>query len=258
MRITNAPCICLCLQVVTCPPAVREIVRAVLVLWFCGLWFCGLWFCGDKTIRSVNHVQWGCAVHCVRAVCAVHMTCALFVLCCTQDRISVVLGALLLFNLPQFSTITAVVGSLTRHSLTVLCRRVQGLGWGLYTKCACVLSCPAYDLRGGTLFCFCAPKMSSSDGLSDSGKGKMPVKRGEGQDGPKKAGYATQISPADQVAQYPDQPRQMNGCGACAAESQYHIKRRILWSATSTIRVPRKTSFCFGSACMSVLLLFVV
>ena len=40
----------------------------------------------------------------------------------------------------------------------------------------CVLICPSYHLCGWTLFCFCVPKMSSTFGDSDSGKGKRSVK----------------------------------------------------------------------------------
>ena len=56
-----------------------------------------------------------------------------------------------------------------------------------------------------TLFFFCVPKMLSTAGDSDSGKGKRPVKRGKGQGG-QKARYATQMTPAARAAQYPHKP----------------------------------------------------
>ena len=74
-----------------------------------------------------------------------------------------------------------------------------------HTVRLCVLICPACHLSGRTLFCFCVPKMSSTSGDSDSGKGKRPVKRGKGQGG-QKARYATQMTPAARAAQCPNKP----------------------------------------------------
>ena len=63
-------------------------------------------------------------------------------------------------NFPQHNCNFSMVGALTRHSATVLCRRVQAPGWGpglrlgAYTKGAWLLDCRARDLCGRTLFCF--------------------------------------------------------------------------------------------------------
>ena len=87
----------------------------------------------------------------------------------------------------------------------------------------CVLICPAYHLCGRTIFCFCVPKMSSTSGDRNSGKGKRPVKFGKGQGG-QKARYATQMTPAARAPQYPDERFTVKQTDA----------EERLWTVTST------------------------
>ena len=75
------------------------------------------------------------------------------------------------------------------RSLLQFSAQGRGGGGGRYVSCLQMI-CVA-----GHFSVFCAPKMSSISGGSDSGKGKTSAKPGKGQGGGK-AQYATQISPA--------------------------------------------------------------
>ena len=127
-------------------------------------------------------------------------------------------GGIEVRNLPQFTTILPQFfsdASIQKFQFSPEEKSFSLFAVTRHTVRFCVLICPAYHLCGRTLFCFCVPKMSSTSGDSDSGKGKRPVKRGKGQGGQKargkgqggqKARYATQMTPAAQAAQYPDEP----------------------------------------------------